>query len=403
MNEHEKMIEAIKQYIAPVLRERGFRGEYPSFRKMTEDKRIDFIQFRMFEAGCGFNVSFSYVLLETTSFSNYAQGFVEEEDLDEKEFCGFLSEYNIRGKYGAFFFYGDVYAKDGLFSRNYEWADSNDIIESLLNEGYIKVQSASDEVYEEVCRDVIDNLDQGFQWLVRQPSLFVKFKEKVSDFFYEMYEKLLISRKQLNREQVERMINPGPSFIELLLFPTREYANPTLYPILRDIIEDTSHVNRGRAYGMFGDVLKNSYDKGEAKYLYDRIAFEMEYNCLYVIVNSISKVKMPQEIEPVSIIKLTRDPDIEQYAIGALGSFDNDMSRKHLRDRINTLDNDADVGLLISIINALERIGSEEDIPLIEKFSSNSEVAVRSYVRTAIKNIRNRLAKKDSDQSKVYS
>jgi len=79
------------------------------------------------------------------------------------------------------------------------------------------------------------------------------------------------------------------------------------------------------------------------------------------------------------------------------------MSRKHLRDRINTLDNDADVGLLISIINALERIGSEEDIPLIEKFSSNSEVAVRSYVRTAIKNIRNRLAKKDSDQSKVYS
>ena len=402
MNERKKIIEAINQYIAPVLHERGFHGEFPSFRKMRENKRIDFIQFRMFEEGCVFNVNFSYVLLETISYSNHAQGFVEEEDLDEKEVYGLLSEYSIKGKYGTYFYYGDVYAKDGLFSRKYESA-YNGIIDYLLDEGYVKVQSATDDVYEEVCRDVIDNLDQGFKWLERQPGLLSKLKGKAVNFLVERIKEHNVSRKELSREQVERMISTGPSLPELLFSPDREYASPTLYPILRDIIEDTYHDNRIFAYGMFGDVLKNSYDKDEAKYLYDRIAVEMEYDCLYVIVNSISEVKMPEEIEPVSIIKLTRDPDIEQYAIGALGSFDNDMSRKHLRGRINTLDNDADVGLLISVIKALGRIGTDEDMPLIEKFFSNDEVMVRSCVRTAIKSIRNRLEEKNFDESKVDS
>lgn len=54
-DERDRMIETLKEYVVPVLRERGFKGSFPHFRRPTE-RAIHLLTFQFDKWGGGFVV-----------------------------------------------------------------------------------------------------------------------------------------------------------------------------------------------------------------------------------------------------------------------------------------------------------------------------------------------------------
>jgi hypothetical protein len=54
-DERDRMIETLKEYVVPVLRERGFKGSFPHFRRPTE-RAIHLLTFQFDKWGGGFIV-----------------------------------------------------------------------------------------------------------------------------------------------------------------------------------------------------------------------------------------------------------------------------------------------------------------------------------------------------------
>lgn len=52
-NEHNKMVKALQEIVVTKLRERGFRGSFPHFRRQSGDK-IDLLTFQFDRHGGGF-------------------------------------------------------------------------------------------------------------------------------------------------------------------------------------------------------------------------------------------------------------------------------------------------------------------------------------------------------------
>jgi hypothetical protein len=56
--EHERMIEALKKIVVTRLRDQGFRGSFPHFRRPSE-KKIDLLTFQFDKRGGGFVIEIS--------------------------------------------------------------------------------------------------------------------------------------------------------------------------------------------------------------------------------------------------------------------------------------------------------------------------------------------------------
>lgn len=56
--DHEKMVRTLKQIVVPNLRQRGFRGTFPHFRRLGQDK-IDLLFFQFDLHGGGFVIEIS--------------------------------------------------------------------------------------------------------------------------------------------------------------------------------------------------------------------------------------------------------------------------------------------------------------------------------------------------------
>ncbi len=56
--EHERMVKALKEIVIPRLRERGFKGSFPHFRRPSKEK-IDLLTFQFDKWGGGFVIEIS--------------------------------------------------------------------------------------------------------------------------------------------------------------------------------------------------------------------------------------------------------------------------------------------------------------------------------------------------------
>jgi hypothetical protein len=54
-DERDRMIETLKEYVVPDLRERGFKGSFPHFRRPTE-RAIHLLTFQFDKCGGGFTI-----------------------------------------------------------------------------------------------------------------------------------------------------------------------------------------------------------------------------------------------------------------------------------------------------------------------------------------------------------
>lgn len=67
-SERDKMISALKNIVVPELRAKGFKGSFPHFRRISEDK-IDLMTFQFDRYGGGFVVEAAVCSPEGVTFS----------------------------------------------------------------------------------------------------------------------------------------------------------------------------------------------------------------------------------------------------------------------------------------------------------------------------------------------
>ena len=396
MNEHKKMIDAINRIVIPVLHEYGFSGEYPTLKKKANEDRYDFVNFEKNVHGNSFRVDFSYVLLgdvenNNTGLPGYTKPLSEHEINSDFSFYSLHSRYRLKSRFGDEFFYSDVYMSRLLLWKFYEGVGPTKKLNYIPRKNEKKVQTATEDTFEETAREVVSHLHEGIQWLQNHPN-------KLEDWKFHYETKLLESKKKkiekrvFSKAEIKKIINQignkgwSNHLLDILLY----LSNPEQYPILKEVIEDYNQEHRYLAYSLFRTLLENNYDSDNARYLYDRLKEESDDSIIDSVLQGIIAVDMPDDIDPELIIQLTHNKKHKNNALKALGSFDNETSRQCLRYHLNMLDNDTNEFLLTAVINALGRVGQEQDVSLLEKYKTSRVRDVRDSTNFAINNIQNR-------------
>ncbi len=155
----------IKKYlqtnvIRPLLT-RGFTGRYPHFRREKE-KCIELITFQTNQYGGSFTVEVSAVFPDNEN-KNFVFG--DGLTIDDLTVWNTDKRYRLKGMYGGWFYYRDLYGKYIFgFGKDYPDVSENDPRASVPK-GYQLVQRFNENTAEQICKEVNRQLIKAFKWL----------------------------------------------------------------------------------------------------------------------------------------------------------------------------------------------------------------------------------------------
>ena len=160
MSQSEKMKKALLEYVVPVLKENGFCGEHPNYRRVYDD-RIDIICFHPNPYGNAFYVDISTV---------YPNRPKEKQNVDYRTFDGNFDNvvtgdcfkmYRLKGNFDSMFFYTDVY-----FCWAFYMGVSDKKAETYKKGLFdIRVQKAGPDIYKKICDKVNKQMSKAYKWL----------------------------------------------------------------------------------------------------------------------------------------------------------------------------------------------------------------------------------------------
>ena len=393
MSERQKMIKAIEEYAVPVLRQLGFCGVFPYYYRKKDD-RYDLVIFEMNPRGNAFWVDATYVYIGKKENNNIRSRtrVLNDKDVEDNNLISPARSFRLKGNFDNEFYYVDVY-RTGIWPlRFYDGVGKTRKKNYQPEKGSVKMQTATEEIYKQVSLLVVEQLPDAMKWLAKHPSKWDDIRDSLDA---NKEDKLIkrVKKEVVDKEHLEKVIKNWNSISSNYSHYAKLYLdNPQLYPLLREIIEDDNRSDFVRviAYSLYETLLKNCYDRNEAGYLYERLGKEKSSIMQHIVLSTISAVKMPEEIEPEQIIKMTgaKEEVFANEAYSALGSFDNETSREFLRNSLGQLDTEADKYRLMAIIWALSRIGDENDRSIFERFSTSRKEDVRLTANAAIDNIK---------------
>lgn len=159
MTNREIMLKALNKTVIKDLKEQGFTGKYPHFKKKKEDC-IELISFQANKYGGSFTMEVSAVFPDSkvTNLSDL-NAQVDENDI---EVACTNQRYRLKGIFDGWFYYRDVYKlPDGYYE---------DIPESRAEafippEKWELMQSFDEITAENVCEEISLQLDDAFEWL----------------------------------------------------------------------------------------------------------------------------------------------------------------------------------------------------------------------------------------------
>lgn len=160
MSQSEKMKNALLKYVVPDLKENGFCGEYPNYRRIYDD-RIDIISFHPYKYGNAFYVDISTVFPNRpTGKQNINRDF--DGDLENIVTGNCSKIYRLRGNFERKFFYTDVYLS---FWGSPYLAVSEKKAETFKRGVFdIRVQKSSPDIYRKVCDKVNKQMRKAYKW-----------------------------------------------------------------------------------------------------------------------------------------------------------------------------------------------------------------------------------------------
>ena len=162
MANREIMLSALKKHTFPLLKEQGFTGKYPNFRRKRDDC-IELISFFTNKWGGSFTMEVSAVFpnSENKNYTLY-NGVTEEifgvEATNER--------YRLPGMYDGWFYYRDIYRKRTLFFGSiYYDVPEKDAADFVPTKGYKLVTKFDENTSAQICVEINKQLETAYKWL----------------------------------------------------------------------------------------------------------------------------------------------------------------------------------------------------------------------------------------------
>lgn len=158
------MKKALLQYVVPGLKENGFVGEHPNYRRFR-DGRIDVICFHPYPYGNAFYADISTVYPDRPKEEqnvSYLNCFGFDGDFDNVMTGHCRKIYRLKGNFDGMFFYTDVYfSLVGAFFMGVSDKKAENYKKSFFE---IRVQKAGPDIYQKVCDKVNKQLNKAYKW-----------------------------------------------------------------------------------------------------------------------------------------------------------------------------------------------------------------------------------------------
>lgn len=174
--------------------------------------------------------------------------------------------------------------------------------------------------------------------------------------------------------------------------------DPALLPSLEAIIaahpKPRERQIRCDAYFVYGKILKNHFTEEGCAYLISRLRLEKNKYALYPLLDRLRDLPIPAEMDIAPVLQCARHEQwtVRHSAIRALGACPTEESREALRWYLCQEDEKAYRQEIIYAQASLGRIGTPEDIPLIEPRLRSRSRDVKLSAEIAIERIRARAA-----------
>lgn len=194
----------------------------------------------------------------------------------------------------------------------------------------------------------------------------------------------------------EQMVNSDESISWHAYREAEKISDASVFPLLMKIVEDNRQKKqkkiRAAAYFIIGKVLLQTFSREACEFLIRQLETETDRNILSRILDRIKDLKLPADVDISLIIACTKHDkwDVRHSAIYALGASDTAESKEALAYFLNQEDENK-YNYEITYANAaLGRIGTKEDIPLLEKHMNSRKHDMRDSARFAIQRINDR-------------
>ena len=162
MSNREIMLSALKKHTFPLLKEQGFTGKYPNFRRKL-DNCIELISFFTNKWGGSFTIEVSAVFpnSENKNYTLYT-GVTEETFGVEAT----NKRYRLPGMYDGWFYYRDVYRKRTLvFGSIYYNVPEKEAATFIPTKGYKLVQKFDQNTAVQICAEINKQFNIAYNWL----------------------------------------------------------------------------------------------------------------------------------------------------------------------------------------------------------------------------------------------
>lgn len=162
MTNREIMLSALKERTFPLLKEQGFTGKYPNFRRKCDDC-IELVSFQPNKWGGSFTIEVSAVFPGSAD-SNYTlyEGIAEDNFGVEAT----NMRYRLPGMYDGWFYYRDVYRKRTIFFGNvYYDVPEKEAVNFIPQKGYKLVQKFDHITANQICTEINKQFEAAYKWL----------------------------------------------------------------------------------------------------------------------------------------------------------------------------------------------------------------------------------------------
>lgn len=162
MSNREIMLSALKEHTFPALKENGFTGKYPNFRRDLGD-RIELVSFQTNKRGGSFAIEVSAVFpnSENKNYELY-EGMTNETFGVEAT----NKRYRLPGMFDGWFYYRDVYRKRTLFfGAVYHDVSEKESANFIPPKGYKLIQKFDEATAVQICKEINSQFDKAYKWL----------------------------------------------------------------------------------------------------------------------------------------------------------------------------------------------------------------------------------------------
>lgn len=167
--ERTRMIEELKKWVVPELNNIGFKGSFPHYRRIKQN-RVDLLMFQFDKWGGGFLIEISYVLLD----GDENKLCIEKNNTPFEKLtvsCTNLRHRLYPDRFDGWFYYYDVaeVKSNGVkFLVPVKPADRQSFIDNT--KGKISwLQIVDESIYEQLANEVLGKFDEAEKWWLSMP------------------------------------------------------------------------------------------------------------------------------------------------------------------------------------------------------------------------------------------